>query len=62
MLTLPDGKRVRCWRKDRSLIRMDVALTGSVMLVRDLETEVYDRVDPSSMQAQNLLPTARHVR
>jgi hypothetical protein len=51
LLTLPDGKRVRCWKKDAADIRRDVTMRGTVYLIRDPETEVYDRVAPDSVEA-----------
>jgi hypothetical protein len=44
LLTLPDGQRVRCWRKDAQALRVDVALTGNVFLRRSPGSEVYERV------------------
>lgn len=61
MLTLPDGKRVRCWRRDAAKIREDVARTGNVMLRRPEGSEVYDRVDPLSDEALEVVQQARHV-
>ena len=62
ILTLPDGKtKVRCWKKDAEAIREDVATTGNVFLMRPEGSEVYERVDPRSMEAVALAPQARHV-
>ena len=58
-LTLPDGRRVTCWRKDAHAIYADVALTGNVFLNRPLGSEVYERVDPVSVEAVELMPQAR---
>jgi hypothetical protein len=62
MLTLPDGRKVRCWRRDAQAIREDVALTGNVILVQAPGSEVYDRVAPGSLEAAALAPHARRVR
>lgn len=59
--TLPDGRVVTCWTRDRQSIREDVARYGSVMLVRPDDSGVYERVDPLSVEAANLTPGARHV-
>lgn len=60
-LTLPDGKRVTCWRKDALLIRQDVALTGNVILNREPGAEVYERIDPSSPDAALYVRAGRRV-
>ena len=60
-LTLPDGRRVTCWRKDAQAIWADVALTGNVFLRRPDGSEVYERVAPESLEAAALTPQARHV-
>lgn len=61
MLTLPNGKKVRCWRRDAAAIREDVARFGNVMLVKDDGEDVYKRVDPFSIDAFALEPHARRV-
>jgi hypothetical protein len=61
MLTLPNGEKVRCWRREADAIRADVARTGSVILVRDPATEVYDRIAPHSAEAPVARASGRHV-
>lgn len=61
LLTLPDGKRVRCWRREARAIRADVSATGSVILVKDPATEVYERVAPDSVEAPVLREHGRQV-
>lgn len=61
VLTLPDGKPVRCWRREAAAIRRDVFLTGNVFLRQDPATEVYERVDPNSVEAVDHVAVARHV-
>lgn len=61
LLTLPDGRVVRIWRREAQLIKADVAATGSVMLVRSVGTDVYERVAPASLEARSLEPFARRV-
>ena len=61
-LTLPDGKVVTCWRREAEAIRLDVAMTGNVFL-RQAGGEVYERVDPASVEAIEMLRTgARQVQ
>jgi ribosomal protein S4E len=54
-LTLPDGKKVKCWRKEADAIRRDVYATGDVFLIRNPETDVYERVPPEQAK---LIPDA----
>lgn len=61
LLTLPSGERVRCWTKDAGLLRQDVRAGGSVYLVRDPATEVYDRIAPDSVEATTARAVGRHV-
>lgn len=61
MLTLPDGQKVRCWRKDAENIRRDVQQTGTVRLIRDPLTDVYDWVAADSVEAKAMDPIARRI-
>jgi hypothetical protein len=60
-LTLPDGKKVRCWRRDRIALKLDVALTGQVYLRRPPGSEVWERVDPASIEGREMEPRARRI-
>lgn len=61
MLTLPDGRRVRCWQRDEPAIRADVRATGSVMLVKSPDADVYERVPPRTLEEAALTPFAERV-
>lgn len=52
LLTLPDGKQVRCWQKDVLKIRQDIQTHGDVYLVSDPLTGIYDRVPPDSVEGR----------
>jgi hypothetical protein len=60
-LTLPDGKKVLCWKKDAARIRHDVRTTGTVRLVRPQGAEVYEYLAPGSVEAKLFAPSARRV-
>ena len=62
LLTLPDGQQVRCWTREADAIRADVRLTGTVILVKDPASEVYERVAPDSSEAPVLREHGRQVR
>lgn len=61
LLTLPDGKKVVCWQREAEAIRADVHATGSVILIKDPASEVYERVAPDSAEAPVLREHGRHV-
>lgn len=46
-LTLPNGEVVKCWRTQAEQIRRDVRSSGTVVLIRDPETGVCERIDPA---------------
>lgn len=62
LLTLPNGEKVRCWAKDADKIRHDVMFTGNVFLRRDHGSEVYEYIDPASVEAVHVVGQARHVQ
>lgn len=61
LLTLPDGRKVTCWRRDAAAIRRDVETTGNVFLSRPDGGEVYDRIDPRSLESAALTPGAERI-
>ena len=45
--TLPNGEKVTAWKAQRKEIRRDVNRLGTVMLIKDPDTGVWTRVDPT---------------
>lgn len=56
-LTLPNGEKVRCWRRQANEIYLDVHATGNVYLMLDQATGVYERLPPGTVMP----PDAKHV-
>lgn len=56
-LTLPSGEKVRCWRRQAAEIYLDVKATGSVALMLDHASGVYERLPPGTAMP----PDTRHV-
>jgi hypothetical protein len=61
LMPLPNGQKVRVWRKDIPKYRHDILVHGNVFLRRPKGAEVYERVDPESIEAAELTPGARRV-
>jgi hypothetical protein len=61
LLQLPNGEKVRVWRRDAEKIRADYLATGNVFIARAPGDEVYSRIDPTSIEAAALNKHARRV-
>lgn len=60
LIPLPSGQRVRVWRKDLPALRSDILVHGNLFLRRPQGSEVYERIDPASIEAAEMTPGARH--